>query len=200
MVRGPDQTDEQLPDDISFPVGKNTYLIPVHQAVQHGPFMKVANRCGRCSPDVFSSTMPEEQVERHGELEKPFICPECGEESPGFRKGRFMTGFIHRSPGRGSRAENCEAGKNGERQYMDWLTGASPGDTLKTPMKMPTEPTTTTGGFEVAWLPPADPITTPPTESDSDLPPLVSINHADIPAPVAVLPTDINALKNTLRS
>jgi hypothetical protein len=200
IVRGPDQTEDQFPNDSQLTVNNNTYLIPVHQAVQHGPFIKLANICSKCSPDIFPTTMPAEQVDRFGELEKPFICPECGEPSNGFSKDRYVTEFIHQKPNNDIQTDNCRTDKEGQRQYMDWLTGVSPGDTLKTPMQMPTEPTTVTGDFEVLWHSPADPLTSPPDENDPTLPPLVSIDHDEFPGPVAITPDDINILKAGLRS
>lgn len=200
IVRGPDQRQDLLPDEAHITLNEDVYLIPVHQVVQHAPFIEYANICGNCSVNKFPSTVPDNPMRRTDGNFATFHCPECGKESTEYRENRYRKTVIHELDSPNSTEETCQTDVDGKYEYMDWMTGASPGDTLKIPMEMPAEPTSLSGGFEIGWLPPAEPITSVPTEEESDLPVLAYIDHEELDIPVAVLPSDIRNLKFALTS
>jgi len=195
-VRGPDSEQGQLPEGASQPVSSDVYLVPVHQLVDHAPFRRSTTPCGACSTGLFVETLPE--TPRSLSVEDAFVCPECGSEAVGAQDSRYRTSILH---GDGTdMAGNCETDQAGIYEYMDWLTGASPGATNTIPAEMPTEPTQISGGFEVGWLSPAEPLVTAPRREDNDLPVLVYIAHDALPAPAAIVPSDMRQLKAALAS
>lgn len=187
-IRGPDYIEGKMPDEYAGIFPQESYLVPVHQVADHGPYHDLTSTCTGCTHNTIPTEIPDAMPHGTADYDR-YKCPNCGKDARGISFSRY-SGLEVIHVGDRERSSYCEVDESRKYEFMDWMLNTSPGHTARIPPELPMSPTTVAGGYTVSWVPGLEPITQPPFESQYEthhrFPALVQVDHDDFAGPVAI--------------